>query len=425
MADKKHIVVLGAGFGGLTFAQKCAHPNARITVVDRQNHHLFQPLLYQVATAGLAMPEIAEPVRTILAKRNDIQVLMDSVKKIDVSNKTVELTHQTLKYDYLVVALGMVNSYFGNNDWANHTIGLKSLNEARRIRQRVLHAFERAEALHDETERKRLMTVVVVGAGPTGVEMAGALSELTKRVFKKDFRSIQPEQSRIVLVEAVDRVLTMYSESSSAKAQASLERKGVELRLGTPVKEISEGKITIGDEVIEAESIIWTAGVEANPLVKQLPVEHNRKGQVPVEPDCSVPGYPEVFAIGDIADLTDPNGVRVPGVSPAAMQMGKYVAKIVAKEIGGDQSARKPFKYLDKGSMATIGRSSAVAEVAGIKFSGFPAWFLWLTVHLMFLVGFRNKVAVFIQWLYAYVRYRPGARVFEKPDTSNSARSST
>lgn len=415
MAEKKHIVVLGAGFGGLTFVQKFKHANARITIVDRQNHHLFQPLLYQVATAGLAMPEIAEPVRTILADRDDVQVLMDSAKSINVETKTVELSQQTLNYDYLVVALGMVNSYFGNNEWARHTIGLKSLNEARRIRQRVLHAFERAEVIEDEAERKRLMTVVVVGAGPTGVEMAGALSELTKRSFKKDFRSIQPEQSRIILVEAVDRVLTMYTEESSAKAQKSLERMGVEMRLGSPVEEISERRIKAGGETIEAESIIWTAGVEANPLVKDLPVEHNRKGQVPVEPDCSVPGHPEVFAIGDIVNLTDPNGKQVPGVSPAAMQMGKHVAKLLCNELDGDQNTRPAFTYLDKGMMATIGRSAAVAEIGKLKFSGFPAWFLWLAVHLVFLIGFRNRLAVLIQWMYAYIKYRPGARVFEKP----------
>jgi NADH dehydrogenase len=420
MEEKKHIVVLGAGFGGLTFVQKFKHPNARITIVDRQNHHLFQPLLYQVATAGLAMPEIAEPVRTILADRNDVQVLMDSAKSIDVETKTVELSHQTLKYDYLVVALGMVNSYFGNNEWAKHTIGLKSLGEARRIRQRVLHAFEQAEVIQDEEERKRLMTVVVVGAGPTGVEMAGALSELTKRSFKKDFRSIKPEQSRIILVEAVDRVLTMYSEKSSAKAQKSLERMGVELHLGRPVEDISEGRIKVGDETIEAASIIWTAGVEANPLVKDLPVEHNRKGQVPVEPDCSVPGHPEVFAIGDIVNLTDPKGVQVPGVSPAAMQMGKHIGKILRRELDGDSSARPAFTYLDKGMMATIGRSAAVAEIGKLKFSGFPAWFLWLAVHLVFLIGFRNRLAVLIQWMYAYIKYRPGARVFERPDESKA-----
>ena len=343
-------------------------------------------------------------------------MLMDSAKSIDTERKTVELSHQTLHYDYLVVALGMVNSYFGNDNWAQHTIGLKSLNEARRIRQRVLNAFEQAEALHDEAERQRLMTVVVVGAGPTGVEMAGALSELTKRVFKKDFRSIKPEQSRIILVEAADRVLTMYSEASSAKAKESLEHKGVELKLSQPVEDISEGCITVGGERIEAESIIWTAGVQANPLVQALPGTHNRKGQIATQPDCSLPEHPEVFAIGDIANLTDCNGVQVPGVSPAAMQMGKHVARILENELAGKSDSRPPFAYLDKGSMATIGRSSAVAEFGKLKFSGFPAWFLWLAVHLVFLIGFRNRLAVLLQWMSAYIKYRPGARVFEKPD---------
>lgn len=416
MADKKHIVILGAGFGGLTFAQKFRHPDARITLVDRQNHHLFQPLLYQVATAGLAMPQIAEPVRTIFAKRPDIQVLMDTATSIDAVKRTVQLTHQALKYDYLVIALGMVHSYFGHDEWAKHTIGLKSLNEARRIRQKVLHAFERAEALHDETERRRLMTVVVAGAGPTGVEMAGALSELTKRAFKKDFRSIRPQHSRVILIEALDRVLPMYSKASSAKAKESLERMGVELRLGKPVADISEGRITVDGETIEAESIIWTAGVKANPLVEQLPVETDKKGRVMVEPDGSLPGHPEVFAIGDIVNLKDANGVQVPGVSPAAMQMGKHIARILHDEFNQKGKQRPKFKYLDKGNMATIGRSSAVAEIGKLKFAGFPAWFLWLAVHLIFLIGFRNRLTVLIQWMYAYLSYRPGARVFESPD---------
>ena len=251
--------------------------------------------------------------------------------------------------------------------------------------------------------------------------MAGALSELTKRVFKKDFRSIQPEQSRIILVEAQDRVLGTYSKFSSAKAKASLEKLGVEMRLGQPVENIAEERIIIGDETIEAASIIWTAGVEANPLVRDLPCEHNRKGQVPVEPDGSLPGHPNVFAIGDIADLTDPNGVKVPGVSPAAMQMGKHVAKIIRRELDDADRTRPAFTYRDKGSMATIGRSAAVAEIGKLKFSGFPAWFLWLVVHLVFLIGFRNRLAVLIQWLYAYIKYRPGARVFERPTNKNQS----
>ena len=416
MTEKKHIVVLGAGFGGLAFAKDFKHAGTRITIVDRQNHHLFQPLLYQVATGGLALPEIAEPVRAIFTKRADITVLMDSVETIDVEKKQVNLVSQTLDYDYLVVALGMVNSYFGNNGWAKHTIGLKTLSEARRIRTKVLHAFEQAEITENRKERERLMTVVVIGGGPTGVEMAGAMSELTKRVFEKDFRSIQPKQSRVILIEASDRVLPTYSGESSEKARLSLIKLGVELHLGCPVQSINAGVIEFEGGRIEAESIIWTAGVAANPLTKQLPVECDRRGRVMVAPDISLPGYEEVFVVGDIANLTDPKGQQVPGVSPAAMQMGKYVAKLIKREIDGKVGPRKPFTYKDKGAMATIGRSSAVAEIGKFKFSGFPAWFLWLAVHLVFLVGFRNRVAVLIQWTYAYLKFRPGARVFEKPD---------
>ena len=425
MADKKHIVILGGGFGGLTFAQKFRHENARITLIDRQNHHLFQPLLYQVATGGLALPEISEPIRTILADRKDIQVLMDEVQSIDVEAKQIRLEHQTLNFDYLIVALGMVNSYFGHDDWAKHTIGLKTLNEARRIRQQVLNAFEQAEAIDDEEERRRLMTAVVVGGGPTGVEMAGALSELTKQVFKKDFRSITPGDSRIVLVEAADRVLPTYSEASSASAKKSLEKLGVELHLGKAVEDIQQGLVKLPDETIHAESIIWTAGVQANPLTRPLPVECDRRGRAMVAPDCSLPGHENVFVIGDIANLTDPKGQQVPGVSPAAMQMGKHVAKIIKNDLSKPGKKRKPFTYLDKGTMATIGRSAAVAEIGKLKFSGFIAWFLWLAVHLLFLVGFRNRAAVFLQWLYAYVRFRPGARVFERPEKKETKKLET
>lgn len=422
MAEKKHIIVLGGGFGGLTFAQKFKLPDAKITLIDKQNHHLFQPLLYQVATAGLALPDISEPIRTIFSNRDDVQVLMDEVQEIDAPKQKIRLKHKTLDYDYLVVGLGMVNSYFGHDEWAKHSIGLKTLSEARRIRQQVLHAFEQAEAMDDEDERKRLMTAVVVGGGPTGVEMAGALSELTKKVFKKDFRSIRPDESRIVLVEAADRVLPTYSEQSSAAARRSLEKLGVELHLGKAVKDIGKGVVQLPDETISAESIIWTAGVQANPLTKQLPVECDRRGRAMVAPDCSLPGYENVFVIGDIANLTDIKGQQVPGVSPAAMQMGKHVAGIIKSELRGRTAKRKPFAYLDKGTMATIGRSAAVAEIGKLKFSGFPAWFLWLAVHLLFLVGFRNRVAVLLQWMYAYVKFRPGARVFERPEAAEEKR---
>lgn len=418
---KKKIVVLGAGFGGLAFTRALKHKNSDITLIDRQNHHLFQPLLYQVATAGLSMPDVAEPVRSIFQDRRDVNVIMGDVARIDVHNKRVELKdNDPVEYDYLIVGLGMVNAYFGNNEWAKHTIGLKSLDEARRIRRRVLHAYERAEATKDLGERRRLMTSVVIGGGPTGVEMAGAISELTKRVFKKDFRSIYPEDSRVILVEASPRILGAYSEDSSAKATEDLKKLGVEVLTDTAVKDVREGEVELDGKTIEAESIIWTAGVEANPVLRSIPAEFDRRGRISVEQDTSLPGFPEVFVIGDVANINDAKGKPVPGVSPAAMQMGKHAAKIISKELKEHRRIpvkdRKPFKYLDKGSMATIGRSKAVAEVGGLKFSGPFAWVLWLAVHLIFLVGFRNKAAVLLQWAYAYIGYKPGARVFDLPN---------
>lgn len=417
---KKKIVVLGAGFGGLAFSRALKHKDAEITLIDRQNHHLFQPLLYQVATAGLSMPDVAEPVRSIFQKRRDVNVLMGEVESIDVANKQVAIKdNHPVDYDYLVVGMGMVNAYFGNDQWAQHTIGLKSLDEARRIRRRILHAYERAEATQDQDERKRLMTSVIIGGGPTGVEMAGAISELTKRVFKKDFRSIQPEDSRVILIEAAPRLLGAYSEASAEKARQDLQQLGVEVVTESPVQDIREGIVEIDGRSIEAESIIWTAGVEANPVLRSLPAEFDRQGCVSVEMDTSLPGYPEVFVIGDVAKMTDAKGKQVPGVSPAAMQMGRHAAKIVKKELKEYRkipiNERQPFTYFDKGSMATIGRSKAVAEVGGLKFSGPFAWVLWLAVHLIFLIGFRNKATVLLQWAYAYIGYRPGARVFDLP----------
>jgi NADH dehydrogenase len=418
--SKTKIIVLGAGFGGLAFAKAFKHRDAEIVLVDRQNHHLFQPLLYQVATAGLAMPDIAEPVRSIFQKRGDVTVLMEEVSGIDVQHRSVYFGHHgQIQYDYLIIGLGMVSAYFGHDEWARHSIGLKSLDEARRIRRGVLHAYERAEATKDPDTRRKLMTSIVIGGGPTGVEMAGAISELTKRVFKKDFRSIQPEESRVVLIEAADQLLGTYSEKSSEKALKDLRELGVEVILKSPVKDIREGEVEIEGQTIQAESIIWTAGVQANPVLGQLPAEFDRQGRISVEADTSLPGFPEVFVIGDVANLTDAAGKRVPGVSPAAMQMGKHAAKIIQDELKGKKqvpvSERRPFKYLDKGTMATIGRSKAVAEVAGLKFSGLFAWVLWLAVHLIFLVGFRNKATVLLQWAYAYIGYKPGARVFDLP----------
>lgn len=392
----------------------------RVTVVDRQNHHLFQPLLYQVATAGLSAPEIAQPVRGILAKHENTQVVMDEVASIDLKGKTVTLgSAGELAFDYLIIALGVVTGYFGRHDWARHAKGLKSLDDATAIRRDLLLAFEHAETCEDPAEIERLMTVVVVGGGPTGVEMAGAIAELAKKVLYGNFRKIDPSRARIILVEAAPKVLGMFPDDLPSYTVERLEKMGVTVRTGCAVDELGAGFAVVAGEKIEAANIIWAAGVDANPLTRSLGVDLDRSGRIKVRADLSVPGYREVFAVGDIAHLVDRNEVKVPGVCPAAIQMGAHAAKVIANEIELQRAGRRDieelvrpgFVYWDKGMMATIGRSAAVAESNGMKFKGFVAWLMWLFVHLLFLIGFRNKVAVVIQWIYAYVRYRRGARI--------------
>lgn len=415
------IVVLGGGFAGLAFCRTLGDDDRyAITLIDRQNHHLFQPLLYQVATAGLSAPEIAQPIRALLRGQRNVTVLMEEATGVDPDAKRVRLRGQTLEYDYLLIALGARTGYFGKNEWARHAPGLKTLDDATRVRSEVLRAFERAEACSDPAERERLLTIVVAGGGPTGVEMAGALAELAKRVLAKDFRRIQPEHTRVVLIEAGERLLTAFPEDLSEYARERLEKMGVQVRLGAPVLNIGPSLVTLPDGDIHAENIIWAAGVEAEPLARSLGVPVDRGGRLQVLPDLSLPGHPEVFAAGDIVALTDKNGVRVPGVAPAATQMGRHAAKVIAAELrhrekftGGQQ--RAAFAYFNKGNMATIGRSGAVAEVAGVKFRGLVAWFMWLFIHLLFLVGLRNRIAVFTQWVYAYVTWRRGARVITRP----------
>ena len=412
--ETKHIVVLGAGFGGLTFCQAFNHPQARVTLVDRQNHHLFQPLLYQVATAGLSAPEIAQPVRSILSNRPSVTVLLDTVVDFNLAEKKVFLEKNTLAYDYLVLALGGVTSYFGHPEWEQFAPGLKSLDDALRIRRRILLAFEQAENETDPATRDRLMTIVVVGGGPTGVELAGAFAELVRRVLRKDFRRIDPAQARVILIEAGPRVLAHLPPGLSASAQRQLEKLGVEVRVGAKVKTITQGRVEPENgQIIEAENIIWAAGVSASPLTPKLRTELDHAGRVKVKPDLSLPGHPEVFAIGDMALVLDQDGKPVPGVSPAAMQMARKIARIIRDELdlGAGHAARPPFKYWDKGTMATIGRSAAVAKIGKLEFTGFLAWIAWLFVHLIFLIGFRNKLAVLLQWTYSYLAYKRGARI--------------
>jgi NADH dehydrogenase len=415
MPKRTQILVLGAGFGGLTFCQTFHHPNAAVTIVDRTNHHLFQPLLYQVATAGLSAPEIAQPVRSILANKPEVTVLLDQVKDFDLAGRRVLLEKNLCPYDYLVLALGGCTSYFGHPEWEQFAPGLKSLDDALRIRQAVLLAFEQAECETDPVRLERLMTIVVVGGGPTGVELAGAFAELARIVLKRDFRHIDPGKARVILIEASPVVLSNMPPDLAASATEQLRDLGVQVRTSTRVQNITRGRVQLENgEMIEAENIIWAAGVSATPLTRKLGVDLDKAGRVKVKPDLSLPGHPEVFAIGDMALLFRENGEPVPGVSPAAMQEARHVARIIEEELNAaapDYTARPPFHYWDKGTMATIGRSAAVAYIGPLKLTGFAAWIIWLFVHLIFLIGFRNKLAVLLQWIYSYFTYKRGARI--------------
>jgi NADH dehydrogenase len=422
-------VVLGAGFGGLTFCQTFSFPAAEVTLVDRQNHHLFQPLLYQVASAGLAAPDIAQPIRSILRDKRNVTVLLRNVTGFDLDKREVRLDDAILHYDYLVLALGGVTSYFGHPEWERHAHGLKSLDDALRIRRQILLAFERAENSLDAAERERLMTITVVGGGPTGVELAGAFAELARHVLKRDFRRIDPRQAHVILLEAGPRLLPQFAARLSDKAAARLTKLGVSVRTNVRVENIGDGVLELADSTrVESANIIWAAGVGANPLTQKLGVEVDRAGRVRVQPDLSLPGYPEVFAVGDLALVTDKHGKPVPGVSPAAMQMARHAAKIIETELGGgnaDQKARSAFQYWDKGIMATIGRSAAVAQIGRVELSGWLAWVAWLFIHLLFLIGFRNKAAVLLEWTYSYFTYKRGSRIVTGLDDSRGARLST
>ena len=414
LKNECRVVVLGAGFGGLTFCQNFHHPNARITVVDRTNHHLFQPLLYQVAACGLSAPEIAQPIRGILSHRADITVLFHQAVDFELAQKRVVLEKGALDYDYLVLALGGQTGYFGHPEWEPFAPGLKTLDDALRIRSRILLAFEQAENETDPAERDRLLTIVVVGGGPTGVELAGAFAELTRTVLNRDFRRIDPTKARIILIEGSPLILSHLPPDLSASAQRQLEALGVQIRNNIHVKDIRAGEVELANgEIIRAGNILWAAGVSATPLTKALGVELDKAGRVKVNPDLSVPGHPEIFAIGDMALVLGESGKPVPGVSPAAMQMGKHVATIIKDEITAHAkpATRPAFKYWDKGTMATIGRSAAVAWIGRFKFSGLLAWLAWLFIHLIFLVGFRNRLAVLFQWTYSYFSYKRSARI--------------
>jgi len=401
-------VIIGGGFAGLEAAKALARAPVEVTLVDRKNHHVFQPLLYQVATAGLSPAEIASPIRRILRRQANVRVLLGDVTAIDPGAQRVSLDPGGLRYDFLIVAAGAMHSYFGHDAWEAHAPGLKTIEDALEIRRRALFAFEQAEREEDAEARRQWLTFAVIGGGPTGVEMAGAFAEIARHSLVRDFRRIDPRAARVVLIEAGPRVLPSYPEDLSRKAQAQLEALGVQVWTGSLVTGIDEASVQVGGDRLAARTIVWAAGVQGSPLARSLGVPLDRAGRVRVQPDLSVPGHPSVLVIGDLASL-EQDGKAVPGVAPAALQMGAHAGANVARALRGEPSA--PFRYRDKGSLATIGRRRAVAVIGSLRLSGLVAWLAWLMIHIFFLIGFRNRLVVLLDWAWAYVTYDRGARL--------------
>ena len=419
-SDKKqpHVVILGGGFGGMSAAKKLAKAPVRITLVDKEHHHLFQPLLYQVATAGLSAADIAEPLRHIFVSQQNLTTLMEEVVTIDLSSRKVKLKNSELEYDYLIVALGASTGYFGNNHWAQHAPGLKTLDEATELRRRILLAFEQAEIAKTKEEAERHMKFVVIGGGPTGVELAGAIAELARFVLSNEYRKIDAAKADIRLIEAGPRLMPAFKQKQSDYTLQRLEKMGVKVHLNTPVSELSADKVVAGDQTFEVGTVLWAAGVEGNAVARNMEsLELDRAGRVKINVDLTVPDHNNVFVVGDLAHLEDAKGKRVPGVAPAAMQMGTHAAKQILSDLCGRN--RKPFVYFDKGNMATIGRSSAIVEIRNLAIRGYPAWLAWLGVHLVFLIGLSNRISVFIQWVWSYVAWHRGARIITKKPLSS------
>jgi NADH dehydrogenase len=408
---RRHVVIIGGGFGGMALAKALKRAPVHVTLIDRSNYYLFQPLLYQVAMAGLAPAEIAVPIRAVLRNQENARVLLAEVDSVDFEKRCVHtLEAAPIGYDYLVLAPGAVNSYFGHDEWSRVAPGLKDLDDAVEIRRRVLLAFEAAEREADPVTQRKYLTFVVIGGGPTGVELAGAIAELATFVLSRDFRFVKPDATRVILLEGGPRILASFSPDLSERAMRSLSAMGVEVRTNARVTDINENGVSIGAEHIEASTVLWGAGVKGAPLLKQLGLQVDRGGRTPVEQDCSIPGRPEVFCIGDAAAFI-PEGTSelLPGVSPVAMQQGRFVARAIRAAIDG--KTRGKFKYVDKGSMATIGRKRAVAQVGKIKLSGFIAWLAWLLVHIMYLINFRSRFVVLFDWAWSYFTYERGSRL--------------
>ncbi|MCH8494634.1 MAG: NAD(P)/FAD-dependent oxidoreductase [Balneolales bacterium] len=414
---KREVVIIGGGFGGIKTAKLLAKADVNITLIDKTNHHLFQPLLYQVATAALSPGDIAVPIRAIFSKQKNVKVVLGEVVEVLKDQKEIRLKDdRCIKFDTLVVACGAKYNYFGNHAWEKHAPGLKTISNALNIRERILMSLEKADQIDNVEERQKYLNFVVIGGGPTGVEMAGAIAEIAKRNMMRDYNNFSPEQTHVYLIEAGPRILNGYDESLSQKAVEMLEELGVEVMQGTPVTQIEHEKVVLENAAIESPNIIWAAGVVANAVIKTLDVETDRAGRAIVAPDMSLPRHRDIFVIGDAVHMKDADGNPLPAIAPVAMQQGKHVAKLIKNPSLYDAVEREPFQYLDKGSMATIGRARAVADIRGLKLSGFIAWAMWSVVHILFLIGFRNRLHVFVEWMWHYFTYKRGVRLItERP----------
>jgi NADH dehydrogenase len=414
-ATRSHVVVIGAGFGGLAAAKRLGKLPVEVTVIDHNNFHLFQPMLYQVATAGLSPADISAPIRHILREQRNTGVLMAEVTGVDMQEHQVHMHDQSIHYDYLIVATGATSNYFGHEEWKPLAPGMKTLDEAIAVRRVVLSAFEAAEREPDEEKRQALLTFVLVGGGPTGVELAGSIAELTHKALLGDFQHVDPKRARIVLVEGESRIMPSFPPSLTDKATRKLKQMGVEIHTGVHVKDVKPDGVMIGNEHLAAENVIWTAGVKASPAAQWLHAPTDHDGRVKVQSDLTIPDHPNIFVIGDTA-LVIENGKKLPGLAPVAMQEGRYVASVIADRIAG-KTTSQPFHYFNKGTMATVGRSFGVVDIGPLHFTGFFAWLTWLFVHILFLIGARNRILVFFQYAWSYFTFQRGTRVILPGDT--------
>ncbi len=412
----KKVIIVGAGFGGLAAAKKLAGGDFQLTIIDKTNHHLFQPLLYQVATAALSPGDIANPIRSVFSEQKNVEVLLGEVTSIDKQNETIRFNGGSIEFDYLIIDTGSRHSYFGKDEWEKYAPGLKTVNDALKIRERILLSLEAAEKEKDPEKRQKYLNFVIIGGGPTGVELAGAISEIVNKNLISDFRNIDASMTKVYMVEALSKILSAYPDDLSRRALDDLNKLDVEVLLNQKVVDINEDGVKIGDSFIETSNILWAAGNEVSPLIKTLEIETDKSGRAMVNDDLTIGNYENIFVIGDAAAVKNEDGEYLPGIAPVAMQQGRYVANIISKNLLS--SSRVRFKYKDRGTMATIGKAKAVALIKGFKFSGLFAWLLWSVVHVLFLISFRNRLRVMAEWFWYYITNRPGIRLIVKEDSN-------